>query len=256
MPRSKTKDVPTSTKAKLKIADLRKVEPLNQSQQKFFDFFKDEKKQIIMAHGVAGTGKTYIALYKAIESVLKQEFEKVLIIRSAVQSREIGHLPGDLEEKLEQYQLPYKQICGALFAKKVDNLVYPDPYERMMKQDNLDFASTSFVRGLTFDNTIVIVDECQNLNWEELDTIITRVGDHSRIIFCGDYRQTDLKRGTEKEGLFSFMEIVRHMKSYARIEFTVNDIVRSDLVKEYIIAKIKAEDDKIKPKAKRSKRKC
>ncbi len=254
MPRvSKSKDVPTSAKAKLKITDLKNVEPLNESQQKFFDFYKDDNKQIIMAHGVAGTGKTYIALYKALQSVLNKEFEKVLIIRSAVQSREIGHLPGDLEEKLEQYQLPYKQICSALFQKKADNLVYPEPYERMMSQKNLDFASTSFVRGLTFDDTVVIVDECQNLNWEELDTIITRVGDHSRIVFCGDYRQTDLKRGTEKEGLFNFMEIVRHMKSYARVEFTVNDIVRSDLVKEYIIAKIKAEDDKT-TKTKRSKR--
>tara|TARA_B100001057_G_scaffold251159_1_gene251371 strand:+ start:2357 stop:3121 length:765 start_codon:yes stop_codon:yes gene_type:complete len=254
MPRvSKSKDVPTSAKAKLKITDLKNVEPLNESQQKFFDFYKDDSKQIIMAHGVAGTGKTYIALYKALQSVLNKEFEKVLIIRSAVQSREIGHLPGDLEEKLEQYQLPYKQICSALFQRKADSLVYPEPYERMMQQKNLDFASTSFVRGLTFDDTVVIVDECQNLNWEELDTIITRVGDHSRIVFCGDYRQTDLKRGTEKEGLFNFMEIVRHMKSYARVEFTVNDIVRSDLVKEYIIAKIKAEDDKT-TKTKRSKR--
>ena len=252
MPRAKKVEGSPSTKAKLKIGDLRKVDPLNESQKKFFDFYNDESKQIIMAHGVAGTGKTYIAMYKALESVLNKEFEKVLIIRSAVQSREIGHLPGDLEEKLEQYQLPYKHIASALFTKKADNLVYPDPYDRLMSQGNLDFASTSFVRGLTFDNTIVIVDECQNLNWEELDTIITRVGDHSRIVFCGDYRQTDLRKGTEREGLFNFMEIVRHMNSYARVEFTVNDIVRSDLVKEYIIAKITAEDTK--PKQKRSKR--
>ena len=251
MPRAKKADT-VSAKAKLKLSDLKLVEPLNDSQQKFFDFYKDPNKQIIMAHGVAGTGKTYIALYKALQSVLNKEFEKVLIIRSAVQSREIGHLPGDLEEKLEQYQLPYKHIASALFTKKADNLVYPDPYDRLMSQSNLDFASTSFVRGLTFDNTIVIVDECQNLNWEELDTIITRVGDHSRIVFCGDYRQTDLRKGTEREGLFNFMEIVRHMNSYARVEFTVNDIVRSDLVKEYIIAKITAEDTK--PKQKRSKR--
>lgn len=253
MPRAKKADT-VSAKAKLKLSDLKLIKPLNENQNKFFGFFKDPKKEIIMAHGVAGTGKTFIALHKALEAVLNGEYEKVLIIRSAVQSREIGHLPGDLEEKLEQYQLPYKQICSDLFHKKADNLVYPDPYERLQTQKNLDFASTSFVRGLTFDDTVVIVDECQNLNWEELDTIITRVGNHSRIVFCGDYRQTDLKKGTEKEGLFNFMEIVRHMKSYARVEFTVNDIVRSDLVKEYIIAKITAED--AKPKPKRSKRKC
>lgn len=251
MPRAKKADT-VSAKAKLKLSDLKLIKPLNENQNKFFGFFKDPKKEIIMAHGVAGTGKTYIAMYKALEAVLNGEYEKVLIIRSAVQSREIGHLPGDLEEKLEQYQLPYKQICSDLFHKKADNLVYPDPYERLQTQKNLDFASTSFVRGLTFDDTVVIVDECQNLNWEELDTIITRVGDHSRIVFCGDYRQTDLRKGTEREGLFNFMEIVRHMNSYARVEFTVNDIVRSDLVKEYIIAKITAEDTK--PKQKRSKR--
>ena len=222
------------------------------NQKIFYDVISEEQTQLVLCHGIAGTGKTFIALHKALEAVLNGEYEKVLIIRSAVQSREIGHLPGDLEEKLEQYQLPYKHIASALFTKKADNLVYPDPYDRLMSQSNLDFASTSFVRGLTFDNTIVIVDECQNLNWEELDTIITRVGDHSRIVFCGDYRQTDLRKGTEREGLFNFMEIVRHMNSYARVEFTVNDIVRSDLVKEYIIAKITAEDTK--PKQKRSKR--
>ena len=144
MPRAKKADT-TSAKAKLKLSDLKFVEPLNESQAKFFDFFKDPKKEIIMAHGVAGTGKTFIALYKALESVLNGEHEKVLIIRSAVQSREIGHLPGDLEEKLEQYQLPYKQICSDLFQKKSDNLVYPEPYDRMQNQKQLDFASTSFV---------------------------------------------------------------------------------------------------------------
>ena len=219
MPRAKKADT-VSAKAKLKLSDLKLIKPLNENQNKFFGFFKDPKKEIIMAHGVAGTGKTFIALHKALEAVLNGEYEKVLIIRSAVQSREIGHLPGDLEEKLEQYQLPYKQICSDLFHKKADNLVYPDPYERLQTQKNLDFASTSFVRGLTFDDTVVIVDECQNLNWEELDTIITRVGNHSRIVFCGDYRQTDLKKGTEKEGLFNFMEIVRHMKSYACLLYT------------------------------------
>ena len=239
MPRAKKVEGSPSTKAKLKIGDLRKVDPLNESQKKFFDFYNDASKQIIMAHGVAGTGKTYIAMYKALESVLNKEFEKVLIIRSAVQSREIGHLPGDLEEKLEQYQLPYKHIASALFTKKADNLVYPDPYDRLMSQGNLDFASTSFVRGLTFDNTIVIVDECQNLNFHELDSIITRVGENTKIIFCGDAAQSDLVKTNERNGILDFKKIILSMvDDFESIEFDVNDIVRSGLVRNYLLTKI------------------
>ena len=242
MPRAKKVEGSPSTKAKLKIGDLRKVDPLNESQKKFFDFHNDASKQIIMAHGVAGTGKTYIAMYKALESVLNKEFEKVLIIRSAVQSREIGHLPGDLEEKLEQYQLPYKHIASALFTKKADNLVYPDPYERLQTQKNLDFASTSFVRGLTFDDTVVIVDECQNMNDMEINSIMTRVGHQSKIIFSGDFRQTDLYKNNDKSGLKKFIQIAENMPSFDTIEFGPEDIVRSELVREYILARVNYEE--------------
>lgn len=221
---------------KIKIDQLEVIKPLTKNQELFFESYKSNKELIVL-HGVAGTGKSFIAVYKGLEEVLNRatHYDKLIIIRSAVQTREIGHLPGDLAEKLEQYQLPYKQICTHLFGRR-------DAYSLLADQGTVEFASTSFVRGLTFDDAVIIVDECQNMTWEELDTITTRVGDRSRIIFCGDYRQTDLKKTGDKSGLFKFLDVLKLMKSYARIEFDANDIVRSNLVKEYILARIDYED--------------
>lgn len=221
---------------KIKIDLLETIKPLTKNQELFFESYRANTEMLVL-HGVAGTGKSFIAVYKALEEVLNRatHYDKVIIIRSAVQTREIGHLPGDLAEKLEQYQLPYKQICQALFGRR-------DAYAMLVDQGSVEFASTSFVRGLTFDDAVIIVDECQNMTWEELDTITTRVGDRSRIVFCGDYRQTDLKKTGDKSGLFKFLDVLKLMKSYNRIEFGVEDIVRSSLVKEYILARTKYED--------------
>lgn len=221
---------------KIKIDLLATINPLTKNQELFFEAYKQNKEMIVL-HGVAGTGKSFIAVYKSLEEVLNKatHYDKLIIIRSAVQTREIGHLPGDLAEKLEQYQLPYKQICQHLFGRR-------DAYNLLVDQGSVEFASTSFVRGLTFDDAVIIVDECQNMTWEELDTITTRVGDRSRIIFCGDYRQTDLKKTGDKSGLFKFLDILKLMKSYSRIEFNTEDIVRSNLVKEYILARTEYED--------------
>lgn len=234
-----TSHVSTSRKPapqKIKIDLLETIKPLTKNQELFFESYRANTEMLVL-HGVAGTGKSFIAVYKALEEVLNRatHYDKVIIIRSAVQTREIGHLPGDLAEKLEQYQLPYKQICQALFGRR-------DAYAMLVDQGSVEFASTSFVRGLTFDDAVIIVDECQNMTWEELDTIITRVGDRSRIIFCGDYRQTDLKKTGDKSGLFKFLDVLKLMKSYDRIEFGVEDIVRSSLVKEYILARTEYED--------------
>lgn len=221
---------------KIKIDLLETIKPLTKNQELFFESYRANTEMLVL-HGVAGTGKSFIAVYKALEEVLNRatHYDKLIIIRSAVQTREIGHLPGDLAEKLEQYQLPYKQICQTLFGRR-------DAYAMLVDQGSVEFASTSFVRGLTFDDAVIIVDECQNMTWEELDTITTRVGDRSRIVFCGDYRQTDLKKTGDKSGLFKFLDVLKLMKSYNRIEFGVEDIVRSSLVKEYILARTKYED--------------
>lgn len=227
----------TNHHLKLRIDDLKTFDPLTDHQKQFFDAYK-RGDYFIALHGVAGTGKTFIALYKALEEVLDKSnpFNKIIIVRSAVQSREIGHLPGDASEKMEIYEQPYRQICETLFGRR-------DAYQRLDEQGHISFISTSFIRGMTWDDAIIIVDECQNLSWEEIHTCMTRVGYRSKIIWCGDYRQTDLnKKKNDLSGLNKFLDIASLMSSHTRIEFTVDDIVRSSLVKDWIVATMKYED--------------
>ena len=227
----------TSNSLKIKLDHLKKFDPLTDNQKKFFDAYK-RGDYFVALHGVAGTGKTFCAMYKALEEVLDKlnPFRKIIIVRSAVQSREIGHLPGDVTDKMEIYQQPYRQICETLFGRK-------DAYQRLDEQGYVEFISTSFIRGMSFDDAIIIVDEMQNMTFEEIDTVMTRVGYRSKIIWCGDYRQTDLnKKKNDVSGILKFFDIAHHMNAFTRIEFTADDIVRSSLVKDYILAKIKYED--------------
>jgi len=229
-----------SQRLKIRIDDLKTFQPLTDNQKIFFDAYK-RGDYFVALHGVAGTGKTFCALYKALEEILDKNnpFEKVIIVRSAVQSREMGHLPGDVNEKMEIYQQPYVQICDTLFGRR-------DAYQRLTEQHHIEFISTSFIRGMSFDDAIIIVDEMQNLTFEEIDTVMTRVGYRSKIIWCGDYRQTDLnKRKNDMSGILRFFDIANHMTAFTRIEFTPDDIVRSSLVKEYILAKLNYEDNAV-----------
>ena len=222
---------------KIRIDDLKTFDPLTENQKKFFDAYK-RGDYFIALHGVAGTGKTFCALYKALEEVLDKSnpFNKIIVVRSAVQSREIGHLPGDVTEKMEIYQQPYRQICETLFGRK-------DAWDRLEEQGHIQFISTSFIRGMSFDDAIIIVDEMQNLTFEEIDTVMTRVGYRSKIMWCGDYRQTDLnKKKNDMSGILKFFDIAYHMGAFTKFEFTPDDIVRSSLVKDYILAKLKYED--------------
>jgi phosphate starvation-inducible protein PhoH len=228
---------PVSNGLRIKQEQLKKFDPLTDNQKKFFDAYKIGD-YFIALHGVAGTGKTFCALYKAIEEVLDKSnpFGKIIVVRSAVQSRDMGHLPGDVAEKMEIYEQPYRQICETLFGRK-------DAWDRLEEQGYVKFISTSFIRGMSFDDAIIIVDEMQNMTYEEIDTVMTRVGYRSKIIWCGDYRQTDLnKKKNDVSGILKFFDIAQHMSSFTRIEFTVDDIVRSSLVKDYILAKIRYED--------------
>jgi predicted ribonuclease YlaK len=227
----------TPTKSlKLKLDDMNTIQPKTAMQKAFFDAYK-AGDYFMCLHGVAGTGKSYIALYRALEEVLDRStsFSKVVIIRSAVQGRDMGHLPGNVDDKMEVYIQPYRQITTDFFNRK-------DAWDRLCEQGHIEFLSTSFIRGTTFWNAIILVDEFQNMNFEELDTIITRVGNNSKIIFCGDIRQTDLRRKDDRTGLPKFMSIAEGMKQFSKFEFGVDDIVRSSLVKDYIIAKLHYED--------------
>ena len=216
---------------------LRDIEPLTDNQKILFDAYAENKN--LVAYGCAGTGKTFITLYNAIKDVLTQStpYEKIYIVRSLVATREIGFLPGDHEDKSTLYQIPYKHMVKYMFEMSND-ADFEMLYGNLKTQGTIDFWSTSFIRGTTFDNAIIIVDEYQNLNFHELDSIMTRVGQDSKIMFCGDATQSDLTKTNERNGIMDFMRVLRLMPSLDIIEFGVEDIVRSGLVKEYILSKM------------------
>ena len=215
------------------------ITPITDNQKRLFDSY-DEGKHII-AYGAAGTGKTFITLYNALKDVLSENtpYDKIYIVRSLVATREIGFLPGDHEDKSSYYQIPYKNMVKYMFQMPSD-ADFEMLYGNLRAQETIKFWSTSFLRGTTLDNSIIIVDEFQNLNFHELDSIITRVGENTKIVFCGDASQTDLTKTNEKNGIIDFMKVLRSMPSFDLIEFGIDDIVRSGLVKEYLIAKLEA----------------
>ena len=213
------------------------IEPITDNQKKLFDSYAKDKH--LVAYGTAGTGKTFISLYNALADILDETtpYERIYLVRSLVSTREIGFLPGDHEDKADIYQIPYKNMVKYMFQMPTD-ADFEMLYGNLKAQESIKFWSTSFIRGTTLDNAIVIVDEFQNLNFHELDSIITRIGENSRIIFCGDASQTDLVKTNDRNGIHDFLNILRKMPSFDIIEFGINDIVRSGLVKEYIIAKL------------------
>jgi predicted ribonuclease YlaK len=221
---------------RLRIDTLNEIHPLTQNQKIFFDAY-DRGDYFMMLTGSAGTGKSFIAVTKALKEVLDKStpFHKVVIVRSAVQSRDVGFTPGSVEEKMSLYEHPYMQICNTLFKRH-------DAYEILKDQRKIEFISTSFIRGMTFDDSIIIVDEMQNCNYTELHTVITRVGSCSKIIFCGDFRQTDLNKKSDFSGMKRFVDIAKTMSCLTAIEFTAEDIVRSNLVKEWIMAEMAYDD--------------
>ena len=222
----------------ININNLVSIKPITDNQKIVFSSWKKDKHQFLF--GAAGTGKTFISMYLALQSVmdLKTKHDKGVIVRSLIPTREIGFLPGDEEDKAALYQVPYQNMVQFMFEQP-NQQAFNNLYDRLKGQGSLYFLSTSFLRGLTFDNTIVIVDECQNLNFHELDTIITRIGQDSKIIFCGDFDQSDLIKTNEKNGLFNFVKILEEMEEFNCTEFTIGDIVRSGFIRSYLINKIK-----------------
>ncbi len=224
-------------KKPINIDLMKDIDPLTENQKRLYESYESNKN--IVAYGCAGTGKTFITLYNAIQDVLDERspYEKIYIVRSLVATREIGFLPGDHEDKSSLYQIPYKNMVKYMFQLPTD-ADFEMLYGNLKTQGTISFWSTSFIRGTTLDNAIIIVDEFQNLNFHELDSIITHVGENSKIMFCGDATQSDLVKTNEKNGIIDFMKILRVMPSVDIIELQVEDIVRSGFVKEYIISKL------------------
>lgn len=211
--------------------NLKHFDPLTQNQRLTFDSFAKNKN--LMLHGIAGTGKSFMAMYLSLKQILKEPdclYNKIVIVRTVVPTRDMGFLPGNSKEKTKVYEAPYYAICSELFGRG-------DSYDYLKNKGIVEFISTSFIRGITLNDCIVIVDEMQNATLHELDSVITRIGHNCKVIFCGDFRQSDFTREHEKNGLTDFMRVVRNMRSFDLIEFDANDIVRSALVKEYIILK-------------------
>lgn len=221
----------TGDKDRLKTNNLilKQVQPLTENQRRTFDNFNQGYN--LLLHGIAGTGKSYCAIYLALKEILnKHSYENLTIVRSVVPTRDMGFLPGNQKEKAMAYEGPYYPIVNSLFGRG-------DAYQILKQKNVINFMTTSFIRGITIDDSVIVVDEMQNMSWGELDSIITRVGNNCRIIFCGDFRQTDFIKDSEKEGLKRFMNVLDRMRDFAYIEFVEDDIVRSALVKDYIIAK-------------------
>jgi phosphate starvation-inducible protein PhoH and related proteins len=210
--------------------ELRTIKPLTPNQQKTFEAYN--QGQNLMLHGFAGTGKTFCALYLALKEILsgKSNATKIVIIRSVVPSRDMGFLPGSIRDKIAIYEEPYKEICDDLFGRG-------DGYGILKMKKLIEFTTTSFLRGLTFNEAIVIVDETNNMTYQEIDTVMTRLGNNSRIIFCGDYRQSDLVKPHEKTGITQFMAVTKRIPSFAHVEFQKEEIIRSGVVRDYIIQK-------------------
>lgn len=215
---------------------MTKISPLTENQEKVFSAW-DEGKHLFI-YGCAGTGKTFIALYKALQACLSNvpSYDQVYLVRSLVPSREIGFLPGTSDDKADIYQIPYKHMVKYMFELQNDD-AFEMLYDNLRGQGTIKFWSTSFIRGVTLDNSVVIVDEFQNLNFHELCSIITRVGENTRIVFCGDASQSDLTKTNERNGIYDFMRILNCIQSFSMIEFGIDDIVRSGLVRDFLVAK-------------------
>tara|TARA_B100000902_G_C27221683_1_gene870025 strand:+ start:619 stop:1323 length:705 start_codon:yes stop_codon:yes gene_type:complete len=227
-----------SKKLEITSKHLVNVKPVTDNQKVVFESWKTGQSQFL--YGAAGTGKTFVSLYLALQEVLDTttKWDKVIIVRSLIPTREIGFLPGDENDKSALYQVPYSNMVQFMFEQPNEQ-AFQMLYDKLVNQGTLYFLSTSFLRGLTFDNAIIIVDECQNLNFHELDTITTRLGQDSKISFCGDFSQSDLLKTQERNGLWDFLRIAEEMKEFNCTEFTIGDIVRSGFVRNYLIQKTK-----------------
>ncbi len=217
------------TTALFDISKLLKVEAKTENQQRAFDYFSEGYNLILS--GSAGSGKTMLALYLGLKSLLLRKYEKVVIVRSIVPTRNIGFLKGTQQEKECVYEQTYLNLVNKLLP------TIPNAYDVMKKEKTIEFTSTSFIRGNNIDKAVVIIDEFSNLTYHELSSVITRLGENVRVIFSGDFYQSDLRYSDEKEGVLKFLKVLSLMEEdFKRVDFTIDDVVRSGLVKRFLLA--------------------
>ncbi len=236
------KKYPNTTKKKIKRAErhkakmeppvpevfnLKHIQPLTKVQREFFESYCSGNN--VVAHGSAGTGKSFLSIYLAMHDVLEGQYEKLIIIRTALEGRKIGFLPGNEQEKTAVFERPYISIFEDLFGKK-------GVYDQLKRRGLVEFESTSFLRGQTFNNAVIVYDEFQNGNWMEGSTVLTRVGKNCKVVLAGDYKQSDHTHSQDRDGVSKLMRVLKTMKTVDFIEFTSADIVRSGFVKDFIIA--------------------
>lgn len=217
---------------KWSLHDLKNIKPMTESQRQLFEAYLASEAHVI-ANGFPGTGKTYLSFWLALNSVLSPDTDQdqIIVVRSAVPSRDIGFLPGTEKEKMAPFEVAYKDIVQDLIGK-------PSSYDDMCEAGKIKFMPTSFLRGLTWDNAVIIIDEIQNLSWQEIHTVMTRIGKNSRVLVCGDISQNDLaSKRYEESGIQNFLKVAKRMRSFELVEFTKHDVVRSGFVRDWILAK-------------------
>jgi phosphate starvation-inducible PhoH-like protein len=198
------------------------IQPKNMAQQIYLEAI--ERSDVVFGIGSAGTGKTYVAASYAAEKLYYRETSKIIVTRPNVEaSRSLGFLPGELEEKYAPYLEPFEGVFIRAFGKSL--------YELFKKRGQIDPRPLGFMRGATFDDAIVLVDECQNMTEKEFKLLLTRIGHNSKVIFSGDSRQVDIP----DSGLMSTIQRLQYIPSIEVVEFYPSDIVRSDLCKQIIL---------------------
>jgi predicted ribonuclease YlaK len=233
---------PKKNKRTVSLDVLHKMHPLTDNQAKLFDSY--ERGQNILAYGSPGTGKTHVLLYNALKDVLNERtpYDKIIIVRSTVQSLEIGFVPGTVGDKIAPFESPYKHMVKSMFDLPTEE-DFEMLYGLLKAEKVIDFMCVSFLRGTTYDNCILIVDECQNLNYHHLSTVITRVGQDSKIFFAGDSKQSDLTKMSERKGFLDFAEVLKRMECFDLVQFGIEDVIRSGLVRQFLIAEHEYEQE-------------
>jgi phosphate starvation-inducible PhoH-like protein len=209
---------------KKEIESKNKVKGLTEGQQDYLDAINENV--VTLCSGLAGTGKTYIAVVRAVELLQEGQYKRIVIARPAVEcGKSLGFLPGNEDEKVAPYMRPIKDILHELIDAK--------QLEEYIKNETIEFCALTYMRGRTLNNCIMILDEAQNATWEELMMFLTRIGKNSKIIISGDETQEDVFHKALAQCLCKF-DTKPYIREIEVIYLDVEDIVRNGLIRKII----------------------